>query len=138
MNANDGLASAARRGCFELQQCARCGAVQYPAREACRRCLSDDLAWRTQSPDGELIAETLVHRSNDDWYNERAPWRIGLVRLPAGVTLVAHVHAACAASPALVRVEARIDHAGRPVIVAFPRQRDRDAAADCVDWAFDC
>ena len=83
-------------------------------------------------------SETIVHRSHEDWFNERAPSRIGLVRLPVGVTLVAHVHAACASAPAPVRVETRIDHAGRAVIVAFPPQREREAAADSEAWVFDC
>ncbi len=41
-----GLTAAAARGRLELQFCRDCGAVQYPAREACHRCLSDRFAWR--------------------------------------------------------------------------------------------
>ncbi len=35
-----GMTAAAAEGRFELQQCDDCGAVQYPPREACHRCLS--------------------------------------------------------------------------------------------------
>ena len=35
-----GMTAAAAEGRFELQVCQRCGAVQYPPREACHRCLS--------------------------------------------------------------------------------------------------
>ena len=138
MSVRDGLTVAAQHGRFELQQCDRCGAVQYPPREACRRCLAVELSWKPQSPDGELIAETLVHRSHDDWFNERSPWRIGLVRLPVGVTLLSHVHAACAPPPSRVQVEARLDRSGRAVIVAFPAQRERDEAADSLRLPFEC
>ena len=35
-----GMTAAAAEGRFELQVCEDCGAVQYPPREACHRCLS--------------------------------------------------------------------------------------------------
>ena len=60
-----GLTAAAALGRFELQVCAECGAVQYPPREACVRCLSEALHWRVQSGEGELISATILHHSND-------------------------------------------------------------------------
>ncbi len=42
-----GLTAAAAEGGFALQVCADCAAVQYPPREACHRCLSVKLRWRT-------------------------------------------------------------------------------------------
>src|SRR5258708_16581998 len=56
-----GLTAAAALGRFELQVCGDCGAVQYPPREMCHRCLTGTLRWREQSGTGELIAETTVH-----------------------------------------------------------------------------
>ena len=41
-----GLAAAAAEGRLELQVCECCGAVQYPPREACCKCLSPQLRWR--------------------------------------------------------------------------------------------
>ena len=118
-----GLTAAAARGRFELQTCAACGAVQYPPREACHRCLSGALHWREQPGTGELIAETTVHHSNDLFFRERLPWRIGMVRLDAGPVAVVHVHAGCATAPCRVRVGARLDKSGRGVLVAFPVER---------------
>jgi uncharacterized OB-fold protein len=103
-----------------LQVCGGCGAVQYPAREACHRCLSGALRWREQSGAGELMADTTVHHSNDLYFRERVPWRLGLVRLDAGPTAVVHLHAACTAAPCRVRVGARLDKSGQGVLVAFP------------------
>ena len=40
-----GLVRGAALGKLELQCCAACGAVQYPPREACVRCLSPELEW---------------------------------------------------------------------------------------------
>ena len=55
-----GLAAAAAEGRFALQQCADCGTVQYPPRDACHSCLSPDLPWEDQPRTGTLIAETTV------------------------------------------------------------------------------
>src|SRR5260370_7961651 len=75
-----GLTAAAALGRFELQVCGDCGAVQYPPREMCHRCLTGTLRWREQSGTGELIAETTVHHSNDLYFRERVPCRLGLFR----------------------------------------------------------
>jgi NAD(P)-dependent dehydrogenase (short-subunit alcohol dehydrogenase family)/uncharacterized OB-fold protein len=115
-----GLTAAAALGRFALQVCGACGAVQYPPREACHQCLSGTLRWREQSGAGELIAETTVHHSNDLYFRERAPWRLGLVRLDAGPTAVVHLHGGCAPAPSRVRVGARLDKSGQGVLLAFP------------------
>ena len=47
---------------------------------ACRRALK----WREQSGDGELLSQTTLAHSNDLFFRERLPWRLGLVRLDAG------------------------------------------------------
>jgi NAD(P)-dependent dehydrogenase (short-subunit alcohol dehydrogenase family)/uncharacterized OB-fold protein len=115
-----GLTAAAALGRFKLQVCADCSAVQYPPRETCHRCLSDRLPWTDQSGSGELIAETTVHLSQDGYFRERGPWRIGMVRLDAGPTLIVHLPAAGAAAPTRVRVAAKLDKSGQGVLVAFP------------------
>ena len=114
-----GLTAAAALGRFELQVCGACGAVQYPPSESCQRCLSGALRWREQSGAGELIAETTVHHSNDSYFRERLPWRLGMVRLDAGPTAIVHLHGACAAPPCRVRVGARLDKSGQGVLLAF-------------------
>ncbi|HUL18458.1 MAG TPA: SDR family NAD(P)-dependent oxidoreductase [Steroidobacteraceae bacterium] len=118
-----GLTAAAAEGRFALQVCAACAAVQYPPREACHVCLGDELPWRTQSGAGELISQTLLRHSHDIFFRERVPWRLGMVRLDAGPTVVVHLHGDVGAPPARVRVGARLDKAGMGVLVGFP---DRD------------
>ena len=76
-----GLTAAAALGRFELQQCRDCGTVQYPPREACQKCLSIRLDWKSQRAEGELLAQTVLHHSNDLFFRERLPWRLGLVKL---------------------------------------------------------
>jgi NAD(P)-dependent dehydrogenase (short-subunit alcohol dehydrogenase family)/uncharacterized OB-fold protein len=114
------LTAAAALGRFELQVCSDCDAVQYPPREACHRCLSDRLRWRGQTGLGELLSTTTVHHSHDPFFRERVPWKLGMVRLDVGPTLVVHLHSGCAPPPSRVRVDARLDKSGQGVLLAFP------------------
>ena len=125
-----GLTAAAAQGRFELQQCADCGKVQYPPREACENCLSTRIKWRQQSEGGELLSETTLHHSNDLFFRERLPWRLGLVKLECGPSVVAHLHGDVPRAPARVRVAARLDRAGQAVLVAFPSEETPNMADD--------
>ena len=122
-----GLTAAAAEGRFALQACRDCGHVQYPPREACGRCLSIRLQWRAQDGIGELVADTTLHHSNDLFFRERLPWRLGLVKLAAGPAVVAHLHAGVGAAPAKVHVSARLDRAGQAVVVATPNKESEMA-----------
>ena len=125
-----GLTAAAAEGRFELQTCQDCGTVQYPPREACHKCLSQRLPWREQSGDGELISTTILHHSNDLFFRERLPWRLGLVHLDAGPTLMVHLHGEVVEAPARVRVGARLDRAGQAVLIGMPDEGSAHMADD--------
>ena len=133
-----GLTAAAALGRFELQQCKDCGMVQYPPREACQACLSVNLLWREQPHGGNLLAQTILHHSNDLFFRERLPWRLGLIRLDSGPTVVAHLHGGVPAAPAPVRVTARLDRAGQAVLVALPEKETSDMADDRQLREFTC
>ncbi len=90
-----GFSAAVAEGRFELQTCHDCGQVQYPPRDACTNCLSVRLEWKPVSGRGELISDTLLHHSNELYYRERMPLRLGLVRLDEGVTVLTHLHGDC-------------------------------------------
>ena len=125
-----GMTAAAAEGRFELQVCQRCRAVQYPPRDACHRCLSSKLEWTPQSGEGELLSATVLHHSNDPFYRERLPWRLGLVRLDAGPSVIAHLHGEVGEAPARVHIGARIDRAGAAVLIGFPPQASEHMADD--------
>jgi NAD(P)-dependent dehydrogenase (short-subunit alcohol dehydrogenase family)/uncharacterized OB-fold protein len=133
-----GLTAAAAEGRFALQVCRDCGAVQYPPREACQACLSVRLDWRAQDGAGELLADTVLHHSNDLFFRERLPWRLGLVRLDVGAAVVAHLHGDVAPAPARVRVTARLDRAGQAVLVALPEKETPHMADDRQLREFTC
>jgi NAD(P)-dependent dehydrogenase (short-subunit alcohol dehydrogenase family) len=139
-----GMTAAAAEGVFALQVCQRCHAVQYPPRDACHACLSPDLHWTPQDGAGELLSETVLHHSNDPFYRERLPWRLGLVRLDAGPTVIVHLHGDVP-SPApfhalhalpperrqvRVHVGARLDRAGAAVLIGFPAEESEHMADD--------
>ena len=130
-----GLTAAAALGRFELQQCRECGMVQYPPREACQSCLSVNLVWKIQQPEGALLAQTVLHHSNDLFFRERLPWRLGLVKLDCGPTVVAHLHEAVGQR---VRVRAMLDRAGQAVIAALPSKESSDMADDRQLREFTC
>jgi len=125
-----GLTAAAARGRFELQVCRDCGAVQYPPREACHACLSRRLDWRAQDTGGELLSETLLRHSNEVFYRERMPWRLGLIKLDCGPVVVAHLHGDCAGAPSRVRISLHLDRAGQAALVALPEKDSPNMADD--------
>ena len=125
-----GMTASAANGKFELQTCEDCGAVQYPPREACHVCLSPRLQWREQSGKAQLLACTILHHSNDLFFRERLPWRLGLVQLDAGPTLMVHLHSDISDAPQPVRVGARLDRAGQAVLIGFPIEEGRYMADD--------
>jgi len=125
-----GLTAAAAEGRFELQTCEDCGTVQYPPREVCHKCLSSALRWRPQSGEGALLGSTTLHHSNDLFFRERLPWRLGLVHLDAGPTLMVHLHGEVGDAPTRVRVGARLDRAGQAVLIAFPTEGSPHMADD--------
>jgi uncharacterized OB-fold protein len=125
-----GFTAAAAQGRFELQVCSSCSAVQYPPREACCVCLSTALEWQPQEGGGELLAVTAIHVSQNAYFHERVPWRIALVRLDCGRTVMAHLHVDCPPPPARVQVHARLDRSGQGVLIAAPSDRPLDLTRD--------
>ncbi len=128
-----GMTAAAAEGVFALQRCQDCGSVVYPAREACPACLSPLLKWTPQSGEGRLLAATTLHHSNDLFFRERLPWRLGLVQLDAGPSLMVHLHGEVpdpTDAPLPVRVTARLDRAGQAVLIGFPVEGSLQMADD--------
>jgi len=113
------LTAAAAEGRFELQHCFDCATVQYPPRSVCTACLSHRLEWREVSGAGDLIAATVLHHSNELYYRERVPIRLGTVKLDAGPVALAHLHRDCVA-PSRVQVRAHLDKSGQAVLIALP------------------
>lgn len=119
--AAQGLTRAAAEGVFEMQTCGDCGALQYPPREVCHQCFSERLVWKDADPRGTLIATTVLRHSNDLYFRERLPWKVGTVKMAAGPSVVAHVHEDCAEGGA-VRLALKLDRSGQAVLHALPEK----------------
>jgi len=122
-----GLTAAAAEGRLAMQVCQSCGAVQYPPREACHVCLDADLRWRDQPGTGTLLSATTLHHSNDPYFRDRLPWRLGMVQLDTGPSAMVHLHGDVPLphtpdDRVRVRVIARLDRSGKAVLVALPEQ----------------
>ena len=87
-------------------------------------------------PGGELLAQTVLHHSNDLFFRERLPWRLGLIKLDCGPTVVAHLHEAGR------RIESgserRSTARDRPSIAALPEKEKADMAEDRQLREFTC
>lgn len=124
-----GLTAMAAQGRFALQVCAACGVVQYPPRQLCGGCLADDLQWRDVPDTGRVLAETVLRHSNDLFFRERLPWRLGMVQLDCGPPAVAHLAEDCVQG-GQVRLALRLDRAGQAVLTARPLRPDADTGED--------
>lgn len=116
----------AREQKLALQRCEECGAFAWPPREVCAACWADVLIWTTIAPRGALIAATRLHVAHEEFFRERLPWRVGIVRLDAGPVAYAHL-TPDAPEEGPVQVHARVDRRGRGILVARPLG---DAALD--------
>ena len=108
-------------GRFALQTCSDCSRVQYPPRQISVECLGDDLPWKDVSPLGTLLAETKLHHSNDLFFRDRIPWRLGVVHMDAGPSVVAHLAEDCRQGDR-VRLSLNLDRSGHAAMNARPEK----------------
>ena len=64
--------------------CLACSAVQYPPREVCVNCLSDELEWRPVGNTGEVLATTVLHTTLEEKFSAQLPLHVASVKLDAG------------------------------------------------------
>ncbi|MGH8033692.1 MAG: SDR family NAD(P)-dependent oxidoreductase, partial [Lysobacterales bacterium] len=121
--------TAAAEGRLKLQQCAACGHVCYPPREACPKCWCLELPWKDLPEGGMLLAESTLRTSFNAWFQEHLPWRIGTVKLDAGPVVLAHVHGEVP-ERSRVRMIARTDTSGQGVLMALPEQETPNMTDD--------
>jgi len=102
---------------FLLPVCQNCHAVQYPLRERCGTCLSENVEWQAVDCGGKMMASTSVHVSFESHFNKKTPYHIGLVRLDAGATLLVYLPNKVAPGKT-VTVKAEVDDFGTGILVA--------------------
>ncbi len=90
-SASAGLTQAAAQNQFALQVCSECQTVQYPPRDVCGHCLHDQLPWEPVKNTGTVLASCTLHHSNEPYFQDQLPWRIGTVQLDCGPVVIAHL-----------------------------------------------
>ncbi|MGV6876142.1 SDR family NAD(P)-dependent oxidoreductase [Pseudochelatococcus sp. B33] len=124
-----GLIRPAAEGRFMLPRCRECGTFHYPPREACPKCLSFDVKLAEAPAGGVLASETTIRVPSEVYFRERAPWRIGIVTLDCGPSMVAHLHADCTLGER-VMLSLQLDRSGQAVAFAHPATRTPNMADD--------
>ena len=119
---------AAAEDLFRLQVCTRCDKVQYPPQEFCSRCLADELSWETVSPMGKVLSWTRSRASTSEFFRDKLPLNIGLVKLDCGPVMVTYLAASCLQAGSRVQVTGKQDKSGQAVFFAAPA--DKDPAAE--------
>ncbi|MGZ3410931.1 MAG: SDR family NAD(P)-dependent oxidoreductase [Xanthobacteraceae bacterium] len=122
------LTSAAARGAFELPVCQDCGAVQYPVREVCVSCLSDNLRWEKAAADGTVLSVTAIRHATDPYFQARRPLAMGSVKLDTGPVVIARFPLGDVKSGDRVEIRNELDRSGEAILVATPaRSKTKEA-----------
>ncbi|WP_321396226.1 Zn-ribbon domain-containing OB-fold protein [Emcibacter sp.] len=111
---------------IKLPVCTCCGKTQYPVREICGECLSDDLKWMDIRAEGELLASVPLYHSLDEFFQDRLPWTIGSVRLEDGTVMMVNLGGEDMESGTEVSLSAEQDHKGRSVYWAHRKEEEND------------
>jgi uncharacterized OB-fold protein len=82
---------AARRHELVVQRCAACGALRFPARAACNRCMSRQTTWTTVAGKGRVFSVAIMHQANHPAYEAMLPYAIVVVELECGVRMISNV-----------------------------------------------
>ncbi len=123
------MTAAVTANSLQLQCCEHCATVQYPPREVCRNCLSDQLSWRSVEPAGTVLASSVLHHALEPWFSERTPWLMGSVKLNCGPVVLAHLASDVANAGSPVRVFSIKDASGQAVLVGTSQSLALDQAA---------
>ena len=116
------LTAAAAIGRFDLPACTACGTFLWPMHEACPKCLGD-VALRPARQGAVLLAVTQAEVPAHNYFRERAPWHVGLVKMDCGPVALAHVGPTLTSGSRL-RLSLVLDRAGQAVLHAAPEQEN--------------
>ncbi|MFK8050547.1 MAG: Zn-ribbon domain-containing OB-fold protein [Halioglobus sp.] len=115
---------------LHLQQCQQCKTVQYPPREVCVSCLSDDLPWREVDPAGTVQASSQLHHCLEPYFSARKPWLMGSVKLDCGPVVLAHIDPQVCDAGCRVWVLSVADASEEAVLTAIAQSIELDQASE--------
>lgn len=104
-------------------RCRSCGAHFFPVREACSRCLSDDLETVPLSTRGRLYTYSVVHQSTPAF---EVPYVLGYVDFPEGVRIMGQI----------TGCESEDIHIGMPLVLSLEPWGEDDEGNPLIGYRF--
>ena len=83
--------AAAREQQLVVQRCSGCGALRFPPREICSRCLSTEGSWRPVSGRGEIFSFNIMHQIYHPGFAAEVPYAVVVVRLEEGPKITSNL-----------------------------------------------
>ena len=83
--------AAARDRRLVVQRCVDCGALRFPPREICTRCLGRDVAWQEVSGRGEVFSYNVMHQVYHPAFASAVPYAVVVVKLEEGPKIITNV-----------------------------------------------
>ncbi len=105
---------------ISLPTCDSCNAVQYPSREICRNCFSENITHKDTDASGILLAHSTIGHSLHNQFSTPAGWPIATVQLNKGTVLIVHLFDSAMTTGAKIRLQSLMDPDGRRVFIALP------------------
>ena len=115
---------AARRHELVVQRCVACGALRFPARAACNRCMSRDVEWAPVAATGTVFSVAVMHQANHPAFEAMLPYAVVLVELDCGVRMVTNV-VDCPAGEVAIGMPVEVAWEERSAEVTLPVFRRR-------------
>ena len=98
--------------------------MQYPPQPFCGKCLHEKLYWQELPGGATLLSETQLTHSNDLYFRERLPCRVGTLKLDAGPAVIALLTDRLRGPEARARVSLRLNRAGQALLIAQPEAEE--------------
>jgi uncharacterized OB-fold protein len=115
---------AARRHELVVQRCVTCGALRFPARAACNRCMSRDVTWVPVEGTGHVFSVAVMHQANHPAFEAMLPYAVAVVELDCGVRMISNV-VDCPAREVAIGMPVEVTWEERSADVTLPVFRRR-------------
>ncbi|MCZ2111068.1 MAG: Zn-ribbon domain-containing OB-fold protein [Dehalococcoidia bacterium] len=83
--------AAAKEHRLMVQRCTGCGALRFPPREICSRCLSSSAEWTNVSGRGEIFSFNVMHQVYHPAFAREVPYAVIVVKLAEGPKITSNL-----------------------------------------------
>ena len=110
---------AAKRRQLVVQRCTACGALRFPARAACNRCMAREVEWVPVAGKGRVFSTAVMHQANHPAYEATLPYAVAQIELDCGVRMISNV-VDCAAHDVAIDMPVEVAWEERSPEVTLP------------------